>query len=158
MSCLGEIIRIYKKIFLTNTAMLTNSWKMSCSIPKTRLWENVTLFVSFWLVFVFSYFSQNFLFPPCLMMLFISLLCGTHEFKCPLRHLNGNYSNSHHVKLVVASWHVLFALDFFFLLTTQNHYQIWYWKQRRLWLGGTWQQWSHGRLPWWQHLWKLKTS
>lgn len=90
--------------------MLPNSQKMFCIIPKTRLWENVTLFVPFWPVFVFSSFRQNFLFPPCLIMFFISLVCDTHEFRCPLRHLNGNYSNSHYVKLVVASWHVLFTL------------------------------------------------
>lgn len=69
MVLLGEYIRIQK--YLKNIAMLTNGQNVFIEIPKTSLWESVTLLVLFWLVFDFSYFNQCFF--PSLMMLFASL-------------------------------------------------------------------------------------
>lgn len=71
---MGEFIRIPRENLLTNIAMLTNSWNVFCRIPK-EVCEKVLPFLSpsGLCFFFFSYFSQCSLFPPSLIMLFISL-------------------------------------------------------------------------------------
>lgn len=128
MHLLGEFIRIQKENLLTNIAMLTNSWNVFCRVPK-EVCEKVLTFLSpsglccFFFLYIFSYFSQCFLFPSNLIILFISLPCETNGFRCPPRCLNGNYSNSHHVELVVSSWHILFTF-FSFVIGSSYHTEL----------------------------------